>query len=78
MDEDIVCPLALSAHGDLAAHDHLAVGERVLPPDLHELVPARRVDRRRDVLVANLGLVEVFLAHAVDCALTVGAHPTIA
>lgn len=63
VEKQVVGPLLLAPHRDLAAHQHLAGGEEILPPHLGELVPASRVNRGGDVLIADLCFVESLLGH---------------
>jgi hypothetical protein len=58
VEEQVVGPLLLAAGGQLAANDDAAGRERVLAADLGMPVPPRRGEGGRDVVLADLRLVE--------------------
>ena len=65
VEQEVVGPLPLPAHGHLAPDHDPAGREAVLAADLRMGVPSRAGDRRGDVAVADPGFVQGLLVHRI-------------
>ena len=61
--QEVVGPLSLPAHGQLAPNDDPPGREAVFAADLRVRVPSGAGDRRGDVVVADPGFVQGLLVH---------------